>query len=44
MKLTTEVWLKIMTLSIKDYTIIKVIQSTHHQDDVTYGTSLGIQC
>ena len=33
-----------MALSIKDYTIIKVVQATHHQDDVRYGISTGIQC
>lgn len=44
MKLTTDVLQKIMTLSIKDYAIIKVIQSSHCHDDVRYGTSSGIQC
>ena len=33
-----------MSLSIGDYTIIKVVQPTHHQDDITYGTCRGIQC
>ena len=28
-----------MALSILDYTIIKVVQATHHQVDVTYGTN-----
>ena len=28
-----------MVLSILDYTIIKVVQATHHQIDVTYGTT-----
>ena len=30
-----------MALSIRDYTIIKVVQATHHQGDVIYGTSRG---
>ena len=29
---------------MRDYTIIKVVQATHHQGDVRYGTSRGIQC
>ena len=33
-----------MSLSIRHYTLIKVIQATHHQDDVRYGASRGIQC
>ena len=33
-----------MALSIRDYIIIKVVQVTHHQGDVRYGTSRGIQC
>ena len=33
-----------MALSIDDYTIIKVVQAAHHQGDVRYGTSRGIQC
>ena len=33
-----------MALSIRDYTIIKVVQATHHQDDVRYSISRGIQC
>ena len=33
-----------MTLSIRDYTIIKVVQATHHQDDDRYGPPRGIQC
>ena len=36
--------LNIMELSMRDYTIIKVVQPTHHQGDVRYGTSRGIQC
>ena len=30
-----------MALKIRDYTIIKVVQVTHHQGDVRYGTSRG---
>ena len=33
-----------MALSIRDYTIIKLVQATHHQDDVRCGTTRGIQC
>ena len=33
-----------MALSIRDYTIIKVVQATHHQGDVMYGISRGIEC
>ena len=33
-----------MALSSRDYTIIKVVQETHHQGDVRYGASRGIQC
>ena len=33
-----------MSLSIRHYTLIKVIQATHHQGDVRYGASRGIQC
>ena len=33
-----------MARSIRDNTIIKVVESTHHQGDVRYGTSSGIQC
>ena len=33
-----------MALSIRDYTIIKVVQATHHQCDVRYGGTRGIQC
>ena len=33
-----------MTLRVRDYTIIKVVQATHHQGNVRYGTSSGIQC
>ena len=28
-----------MELSMRDYTIIKVVQDTHHQGDVRYGTA-----
>ena len=37
-----KVCLKIMALSIRDYTIIKVVPTTHHQGDVRYGTNRGI--
>ena len=37
-----KVCLKIMVLTIGDYTIIKVVQATHHQGDVRYGTSRSI--
>ena len=33
-----------MALTTKDYTIIKVVQATHHQVDVRYGTCRGIHC
>ena len=33
-----------MAWSITDYTIIKIVQATHHQGDVRYGTSRGIHC
>ena len=33
-----------MKLNMRDYTIIKVVQGNHHQGDVRYGTSRGIQC
>ena len=33
-----------MALSLRDYTIIKGVQSTHHQDNVRYSTSRGMQC
>ena len=33
-----------MTLSIKYYSIAGIVQATHHQDDVRYGTSSVIQC
>ena len=33
-----------MALGVRDYTIIKVVQATHHQGDVRYGASRGIQC
>ena len=37
-----KVHLETMALSIRDYTIIKVVQATNNQDDVRYGTSRGI--
>ena len=33
-----------MTLRIRNYTIIKVVQATHHQSDVRYGIYRGIKC
>ena len=36
--------MKIIALSIMDYKIINVVQATHHQGDVRYGTFEGIQC
>ena len=33
-----------MSLSIRDYTLIKVVQASHHQGDVRYGGSRVIQC
>ena len=39
--------LKIMELSMRDYTIIRLVQATHHQGDVRHGTDmvhLGVQC
>ena len=33
-----------MPLNKIDYTIIKVVQATHHQGDVRYGISTDIQC
>ena len=33
-----------MALRIRDYTILKVVQATHHQGDVRYCTFRGIQC
>ena len=33
-----------MSLSIRDYTVIKVVQASHHQGDAKYGASMGIQC
>ena len=33
-----------MALNIKNYTIIKVVQATHHHVDVRYGASNGLQC
>ena len=32
-----------MLLSIRDYTIITVVQASHHQGDVRYGASMVIQ-
>ena len=32
-----------MALSVRDYTIIKVVQATHHQGDVRYGASRFVQ-
>ena len=40
----SKVFLKMMVLSIIDYTIINVVQASHHQGDVRYGTSWGMQC
>ena len=36
--------MKIIALSIRNYTIIKVVQVIHNQGDVRYGTPMGIQC
>ena len=33
-----------MALRVRNYTFIKVVQATHHQGDVRYGTSSGIHC
>ena len=33
-----------MKLSIRDYTIVRVVQATHHQGDVRYGASRGTEC
>ena len=33
-----------MALRVRNYTIIKVVQVTHHKGDVRYGTYSGIQC
>lgn len=33
-----------MTLRIRDYTVIKLAQTTHHQGDVTDDAFRGIQC
>ena len=30
-----------MAVSIRDYTIIKVVQASHHQGDIRYGESRG---
>ena len=34
--------LKVIALSVTDYIIIKVVQATHRQSDVRYGTFIGI--
>ena len=33
-----------MSLSIRDYAPMKVVQGSHYQGDVRYGGSRGIQC
>ena len=33
-----------MTLIMRDYTIMKVVQATHHKGDVTCSTCRGMQC
>ena len=33
-----------MSLSIRDYAIMKVVQASHHQGDVRYGASISMQC
>ena len=33
-----------MSVSIRDYTLINVVQVSHHQGDVRYGASRSIQC
>ena len=33
-----------MALSIRNYTIIKVVQATHYQGDIRYSTFRGKQC
>ena len=40
----SKICLKIMELRMIDYAIIKVVQATHYQGDVRYGTSRGLQC
>ena len=30
-----------MTVNVRDHTIIKVVQATHHQGDIRYDTSRG---
>ena len=35
---------KDMSLTIRNHTIIKVVQVSHHHGDVRYGASSGIQC
>ena len=32
-----------MELSVRDYTIVKVVQATHYEGDTRYGASRGIQ-
>ena len=29
-----------MALSIRDYSVVRVVQATHHQGDVRYGASM----
>ena len=33
-----------MSVSIRDYTLIKVVQVSHHQGDIRYGASRSIHC
>ena len=33
-----------MLLSIRDYTLINVVQASHHEVYVRYGASMGMQC
>lgn len=33
-----------VTLSTRDYAMVKVVQATHHEGDVRYGVFRGIQC
>ena len=33
-----------MTLSNFDNWIMRVVQATHHQDEIRYGMSRGVQC
>ena len=37
-------FLKVMALNIRDYTIIKGVQTTHNEGDVRYGWYRSIQC